>query len=125
MSKRGCLSIIFRKVDDVTRAMSKGWWVLVNVFTPPPLSANPVSAPGAYVPPFINHDNLSRHMYIRKKEHQMRRILVVIFNLCQTVFSSWANLVFVWALCGVRFMILAIWQWFADCIRHNAITKEA
>ena len=32
-------------VDDVTRAMSKGRGVLVNVLTPPPPSGNPVSAP--------------------------------------------------------------------------------
>ena len=31
----GCFSI-FRRADDVTRTMSKGGGVLVNVFTPPP-----------------------------------------------------------------------------------------
>ena len=40
----GCFSI-FRRADDVTRTISKGGGVLVNVFTPPP-SGNPVSAPG-------------------------------------------------------------------------------
>ena len=35
------------QIDDVTRTMSKGGGLLVNVFTPP--SGNPVSAPG--VPP--------------------------------------------------------------------------
>ena len=40
-----CFSIS-RRVDDVTRTMSKEA-VLVNVFTPPPPpSGNPVSAPG-------------------------------------------------------------------------------
>ena len=43
----GCFSI-FRRADDVTRTMSKGGGVLVNVFPPPPLSGNPVSAPGAH-----------------------------------------------------------------------------
>ena len=38
----GCFSIFWR-ADDVTRTMSKGGGVLVNVFTPP--SGNPVSAP--------------------------------------------------------------------------------
>ena len=32
----GCFSI-FRRADDVTRTMSKGGGVLVNIFTPPPL----------------------------------------------------------------------------------------
>ena len=40
----GCFSI-FRRADDVTRTMSKGGGVLVNVFTPPPPLGNPVSAP--------------------------------------------------------------------------------
>ena len=35
---------IFWRADDVTQTMSKGG-VLVNVFTPPPPSENPVSAP--------------------------------------------------------------------------------
>ena len=37
--------VIFWRADDVTRTMSKGGGVLVNVLTPPP-SGNPVSAPG-------------------------------------------------------------------------------
>ena len=50
----GCFSI-FRRADDVTRTMSKGVCVLVNVFTPPPFRKSCIRAwDGPPPPPFKN-----------------------------------------------------------------------
>ena len=43
-SKSGGVFSIFRRADDVTRTMSKGGGVLVNVFTPPPFRKSCIRA---------------------------------------------------------------------------------